>query len=345
MRIYWVILFSVLVLAGCSSDERRKLVVYSPHGKEMLSWYEKQFEAAYPEVDVQWLDMGSQQVYDRIRTEQQNPQASLWWGAPSPMFARAAQEGLLAPYRPSWADAVGPEARDSSDFWYGTFLTPEVIVYQKELLNADQAPADWDDLLHPQWKGKIVIRNPLESGTMRTIFAAMILRQPTLEEGYIWLAKLDRNTRSYAADPTQLYLKLARGEGVVSLWNMPDTYLQAHQYGYPFDFVVPVSGTPVLAEGIALVKGGPNLEDARKFYEFVTTPEALIFQARTFYRIPARKDIPADSLPQWMVAQPIRAMTLDLNRLVKETPRWMAYWAEHIRGRGEAYLKERGIQE
>jgi len=116
---------------------------------------------------------------------------------------------------------------------------------------------------------------------MRTIFAAMILRQPTLEEGYIWLAKLDRNTR---------------------------------------DFVVPVSGTPVLAEGIALVKGGPNLEDARRFYEFVTTPEALIFQARTFYRIPARKDIPADSLPQWMVAQPIRAMTLDLNRLVKETP-------------------------
>ncbi len=342
MRRYWIGILLV-GLIGCSSDHRRKLVIYSPHGKELLSTYEQAFEAVHPEVDVQWLDMGSQQVYDRIRTERNNPQASLWWGAPSPMFVRAAREGLLEPYRPTWADAVPPEAQGKDDTWYGTYLTPEVIIFNHDLLSREEAPRDWDDLLDPRWEGEIILRNPLESGTMRTIFAAMILRQPSEAEGFLWLARLDRNTRTYAADPTQLYLKLARGEGVVSLWNMPDTYLQAERYGYPFSFVVPASGTPLLAEGIALVRGGPNLEDARMFYEFVTTREALIRQAREFYRIPARQDIPRDSLPSWMTSQTIRVLPIDLDVLVEQGPRWMQYWAEHIRGRGEAYLREHGV--
>ena len=63
-------LFLVLVLlAGCASDERTSLVVYSPHGKEMLADSERSFEALYPDINVQWIDMGGQDAYDRIRTE------------------------------------------------------------------------------------------------------------------------------------------------------------------------------------------------------------------------------------------------------------------------------------
>ena len=340
---YWPLYIIIALCAGCAGDRREALVVYSPHGKEMLSVYEDAFEEAYPDVDVQWIDMGGQDAYDRIRTEQRRPQASLWWGGAAMAFTRAADEGLLEPFQPSWRSAMPEGTYDAQHRWYGTYLTPEVITYNNRTLADEQPPNDWDELLEPQWKGRILVRYPLASSTMRTIFGAMILRQPTVEEGYAWLARLDRNVKTYTADPTQLYLKLAREEGDVTLWNMPDTYIQTEINQYPFDYSIPQSGTPVLTDGIALVKNGPNLERARQFYEFVTTDMALLKQAHEFYRIPVRQDLDVSALPAWITRQQIVPMDIDWDRLATEGAAWMQYWDENIKGRGEAYLRERGM--
>ena len=332
----------LLVLMGCHrSPERIVLLVYSPHGKDQLSYYEEAFERLYPQVDVQWLDMSSQAVYDRIATERANPQASLWWGGPSWLFEQAAEEGLLEAYRPTWAEAIAPEYRDPEFRWVGTYLTPEVIVYNREKIRREEAPGDWDALLDPRWRGKIVLRYPPVSGTMQAILGALVLRQPTVREGFLWLARLDEQTRTYAADPTQLYVLLARGETPITLWNLTDVVLQAERYGFPFDFVVPRSGAPVLVDGIALVRGGPNMEWARRFYEFVTSREALLEQSRLFYRIPARRDIKPEEFPDW-VPEELRPMPVDWSRLRRLRQAWMAYWEEHIRGRGGRYLANPG---
>ena len=336
-----LLVFLAAGFLGCGkSDQRNRVVVYTPHGKELLRTYETEFEHLYPDVDIQWIDMGAQQIYDRVRTERSRPQASIWWGGPNALFDKAAREDLLQPYRPTWADAASETARDPSDFWYGTYLTPEVITFNNRLVSEEDAPADWDDILDPKWKDRVLIRYPLASGTMRTIFGAMIMRQRTVEDGYRWLARLDINTKSYAADPTQLYLKLAREEGAVTLWNMPDTDLQVRDNGYPFGFLIPSSGTPVLTEGIAVVAGAPHADQARAFYEFVTSRDALIRQAHDFHRIPARTDIPPDSLPSWISAVEIKSMSLDWDRLSAEGPSWMQYWDENIKGRGAEYLAE-----
>lgn len=340
-----ILFLFLLVMMGCAGDDRARVIVYSPHGKEMLTAYEKAFEAAHPEVDVQWIDMGGQDAYDRIRTEAQRPQASVWWGGASMAFDRAAREGLLEPYRPTWADAVPEGTFHPEHMWYGTYLTPEVVTFNHAAVDSAAAPRDWDDLLRPEWAGRVLIRYPLASSTMRTIWGAMILRQPTVEDGYAWLARLDRNVKTYTADPTQLYLKLARGEGDVTLWNMPDTYIQAEINGYPFAYVVPAAGTPVLTDGIALVKNAPNLEHAKAFYEFVTADTALVHQAHTYYRIPVRQDLDRAALPAWITRAEIRPMPLDWERLETEGATWMQYWDEHIKGRGAAYLRERGLAE
>ena len=340
-----LLLVAFVLLAGCSSESKETLVIYSPHGKEMLTAFEQVFEEAHPEVDVQWIDMGGQNAYDRIRTEKERPQASVWWGGASTAFDRAAREGLLETYRPTWADEVDPETHHPEDLWYGTFLTPEVITFNSRTLASDaDLPKDWDDLLEPEWQDRILIRYPLASATMRTIFGAMIMRFDTVEEGYEWLARLDMNTKTYAADPTQLYLKLAREEGDVSLWNMPDIFLQQQENGYPFGWLIPASGTPVLTDGIAIVKNAPNLERAKQFYEMATSVDAMKLQAHTYFRIPTRKDLSPEDLPDWITGTEVKPMQLDWERLVREGPTWMQYWDENIKGRGAAYLQEQGLE-
>ena len=199
-----LILLLFILVSSCTTDTREALIIYSPHGKEMLSAFEEVFEEAHPDVDVQWIDMGGQNAYDRIRTERVRPQASLWWGGASTAFDSAAREGLLEAYRPTWADSVDEDTHHAEDMWYGTFLTPEVITFNSRTVSTDsELPKDWDDLLDPKWKDRILIRYPLASATMRTIFGAMIMRFDSIDEGYAWLARLDMNTKTYAADPTQ----------------------------------------------------------------------------------------------------------------------------------------------
>ena len=322
-------------LAGCKGDGRTRLLVYSPHGTDLLEETEVAFEAEHPEVDLQWLDMGSQEVYERVRTERANPQASVWWGAPQTLFMQAAEEDLLEPFRPAFAGALPATSKDSLGRWYGTFLTPEGLMVNTAAVDSADIPRTWDALLEPEWKDRILIRSPLESGTMRTLWGAMILRQPTVEDGYRWLARLDVNTKAYTADPTQLYLRLGRGEADLTLWNLPDAFLQAESY--PFAFSAPATGTVVLVDGIAIPAGAPQPALARQFVDFVTSTGALVDQAQRFHRIPARTDIPAGRLPAWM-AQPYTQLPLDWDRLARDGAGWMQVWDEQIKGQGAAYL-------
>ncbi|HZI41049.1 MAG TPA: extracellular solute-binding protein [Gemmatimonadaceae bacterium] len=334
---WWLPAVLVGVAVACGGESRTPLVVYSPHGKDLLQYYEAAFEQSHPNVDVQWVDMGSQDVLDRLRSERANPQADVWFGAPAETFARAAKEGLLEPYRPTWASTVPGEAHDGKDLWYGTYLTPEVIAYNSQLLSPAQAPKDWDDVLDPKWKGKIIIRDPIPSGSMRAIFGAIILREMkrtgSTAAGFDWLRRLDANTKEYVISPTMLYQKLGQREGVVSLYDMPDIETLRQTTKYPIASRIPSSGTPLLVDGIAVVRGSRHSAMAKEFYEFVTTPAALRTAAEKFIRMPARPDIPSDSLPAWIRAAraEIKPMPLDGQMLADSLDSWMKYWDAHVR--------------
>ncbi|HVZ77638.1 MAG TPA: extracellular solute-binding protein [Gemmatimonadaceae bacterium] len=337
LRRWLVVGCATVAAAACSRDTRTPLVVYSPHGKDLLQYYEQAFEKAHPDVDVQWVDMGSQDILDRVRSEKANPQADVWFGAPAESFARAAGEGLLAPYKPTWAAAAPADAHDANDLWYGTYLTPEVIAYNNVAVKEGDAPQDWDDVLDPKWKGKVVIRDPVSSGSMRAIFGAIIARSirqtGSEQQGWDWLRRLDGQTREYVLNPTILYQKLGRQEGVISLWDMPDIATLQQATKIPVSYVIPRSGTPLLVDGIAIVKGSRHPELAREFYEFVTTPQALQDAAAKFLRIPVRTDLNADALPGWIrdARARIAPMPVDQKMLLDSLDTWMKFWDANIR--------------
>ncbi|HEX9727688.1 MAG TPA: extracellular solute-binding protein [Gemmatimonadales bacterium] len=333
-----VLLAGGLALSACS-DGRIPLVIYSPHGRDLLTLVETRFEALHPEVDVRWLDMGSQDVLDRVRSERANPQADVWFGGPSNLFQQAAADSLLAPYRPSWADVTPARAHGEGDLYFAAYETPAVIAFHSGAVSRDSAPADWDRVLDPAWTGAVLIRDPPASGTMRAIFGMIVQRSlratGDTAEGFAWLRRLDAQTREYVLNPALLHQKLLRQEGVITLWDLPDILVEQGK-GQPFGFRLPTSGTPVIEDGIGLVSGTEQVEWARAFIEWVGSSEAQLLAAREAYRLPARTDLPADSLPDWarevwadMVVEP-----MDWGMLGDHGAEWMTYWDRRVRGRG-----------
>jgi iron(III) transport system substrate-binding protein len=327
-----------LLISGCS-EPGSVLTIYSPHGRDQLDIFKEAFEAANPGAEVQWVDMGSQEVLDRIRSERANPQADVWYGGTEEIFGRAAAEGLLEPFRPGWAESVLPEARGPDDLYFGVYLTPAVITFNSDAVARDDAPQDWDDVLDPRWKGNVLVRDPMPSGTMRMIFQMIMYRgleaTGDTAAGYEWLRRLDAQTKEYVLNPAILYQKLARQEGLVTLWNLPDV-LRVQEQGFPLDYIVPASGTPVSVDAIAVVSGAESRELAEAFIEFVGSVEGQLLAVRNAYRNPTRIDLPADSLPDWLIRvnEELRPMDLDWDLLEARGREWMRYWDTHIRGGG-----------
>jgi len=320
-------LLALIFVAGCSS--RETLVVYSPHGAEMLGDYEKLFEAAYPELDLQWLDMGASEAHNRVRAERSRPAGDIWWGAPSVMFSQAAKEGLLEPYVPSWSESITADLKDPADQWYATFKSPLAILYNVRGLNPDELPRTWDDLLAAQWGGRISLRKIPPSGTMRTFVSAMIARASNETLGFEWLQRLHENTESYPESPNLLFDHIKKNEEFISVWLMPDIVMQQQRNGFPFGYHVPPE-TPVLTDGIAIIKNAPHPEWARKFYEFVTTKEALIHQAEEYAKLPARNDISPSELPAELIGQAIDPMKIDWDEFESKGPEWIERWEREI---------------
>ncbi len=328
------------LLAGCS-DGREPVTVYTPHGRDLMVLLEAEFERAQPGIDLRFLDMGSQEVYDRVRSEKANPQGDVWFGGPDAIFARAAAERLLAPYRPSWADAVPASSRAEGDLYFGAYRTLPVIVYNEKRVAESEAPRDWDDLLAPRFRGRILVRDPMASGVMRTIFGMVLARSladtGALDRGFAWLARLDAQTKEYVANPALLHQKLMRGEGDATLWELTDTLLERAQ-GVPFGYRFATSGTPVIDDSIALVAGAPRRAAAVAFIEYVGSGEAQLLAAERAFRIPARTDLPADRLPEWArtaLAEMVPAV-YDEALAAAKGPEWMSLWDRTVRGKGAA---------
>ena len=314
-----------------------KLVIYTGRDEEMVQGVIDQFNEKYPDIQVEFLTMGAQQILERLRGEKANPQADFWWGGTQSALMVGANEDLLHAWQPSFIDTIDTNYKDKEGRWFGEMLLPEVIMINSDLLTKETGPQDWDDLLDPKWKDQILIRGVLASGTMRTIYSSMIVRQgaDTPDKGYDWLLKLDANTKEYTQDPNALYLKLTRQEGAVSLWNLQDILLKKYTTDYPFDYIYPKSGAPILVDGVAVVNNAKNLENAKLFVEFLFEKDMVTKLANDYYQIPTRSDIDQASMPEWYQELDLKTFDIDWQLMAEKEAEWMEHWDTNIKGSGK----------
>lgn len=322
--------------SSAPAADAQSLTIYTGRDKTEVAWVVSEFEKANPQYKgkVKTVIAGAQDNLDRLRAEKSNPQAGFLWGGTMQQFQQASAEGLLKPVKLKNDAMVKADYKAADNTWYSEMLLPEVIIYNSNLVKDADAPKDWADLVDAKWKDKIVIRDVMPSGTMRTIYSAMVYqsfaKDGKPDAGYDFLRKLNTNTVSYAANPDDMYVQLDQGVGVITLWNLQDALIQPLKNKRPWKYVMPTSGAPVLLDGVGVVKNSNQDKAAEDFANFLMEPGMQAKLAADYYQLPAM-DLGSTAKPDWMKDFKLVEQKIDWKVFGANQDAWMKYWADNIK--------------
>ena len=245
--------------------------------EEWCQGMKQEFEAKY-NITVNYVRMSSGEGLARIRAEKDNPQFDLWWGGPIDSFVAAKQEGLLEAYdSPSYKNLLDPvKYKDAENYWVGIYVGTLGFCTNKDWLAANpksKAPASWDDLLKPEFKGQILVAHPSTSGTSYTALAT-VLQIRGEEKGWQYLkayaSQIHQFTKSGAA-PAKF---VGQGEAAVGVVFSHDIVNEIDNNKLPLVLTFPKEGTGYEIGGMAILKGGKHRDAAQLWFDWAITAEA-----------------------------------------------------------------------
>lgn len=274
----------VLSLGACSNEPKQsvstpnegdkgsdKLVVYSPNSEGLMNSVIPLFEKTYG-IKVEVIQAGTGELVKRIQSEKNDPYADVMFGGAHSQYI--SNSGLWEPYV-SAADSTLPEAyQNKSGFTTSYVLDGSVLIVNKDL-SGDIKIESYEDLLNPALKGKIAMGDPATSSSAFAQLTNILLAMGGYESEEAWdyvgklIQQLDGKV---ATGSSAIYKSVADGEMIVGL-SYEDPCAQLVRDGANVVLVYPKEGAVYLPATSGIIKGAKNMENAKKFIDFILTSE------------------------------------------------------------------------
>lgn len=161
-----------------------------------------------------------------------------------------------------------PEFRDKDHTFATWRATLSPIAYNATLVKASDAPKNWNDLLAPQWKGKLVKAHPAYSGSEMTADYELIHAF-----GWPYMQKLAGQSIMQVQSSTEPPKVLARGEQPVMVGGNEYVVFEQQAQGSKLVLVYPPEGTPFETSPAAVLAQSPHPNAARLFYQYLMSAE------------------------------------------------------------------------
>lgn len=264
------------------------LVIYSGRSESLIQPVLDAFQAKYPNVNILLKSGSNSELANALIEEQANPQADVFVTTEIFTIQSLYQQGLFASYRPVGAELLPAEFIGPEDSWVGLTRRTRVIMYNTELVSADEAPQSIFDLTDPKWQGQIAAAGSTNGG-MQAHIAAMrqLLGDDATQE---WLTGLMANDVTFFGGHTDVRKAVGAGEFKLGLVNHYYYYLQLAE-GSPVGIVFPDQGEGQIglisnATSAAIVKGVKNTAAAQAFLDFLISEEGQKLFAEGNYEYP-----------------------------------------------------------
>ena len=277
---------TLLLLAAGVAAQAGTVTVLTSFPKELTTAYQKAFEARNPGIKVEILNKNTVAAIAYVRELPEGQRPDVMWASAPDAFEVLARNKLLQA-APDTRNAAAPARignyplNDPAGLYYGQALAGYGIMWNTRYLAANKltAPKEWKDLTRPEYFGHVAISSPSRSGTTQ-LTVETILQGEGWDRGWAQLLEMMGN----AAAVTDRSFAVPDGvnNGQYGIGIVIDFFGLAGKFsGFPVDFVYP-SMTAVVPANIALIAGGKNAEEARKFMAFTMSAEGqqLLFDPK-----------------------------------------------------------------
>ena len=259
-----------------------ELTVYGSCEEEYLAAACQHFQEVFG-IKVNYQRLSTGEVQAKIEEEKGNPSADVWFGGTTDPYNVVAKEGLLEPYAAQNASHLLSDMyKDPDGNWYGIYKgILGFMVNTDELTRMNlEAPADWQDLLKPEYKGLIWLSNYNTAGTAKLVINTMIQKYGH-DEGIQYLVDLDKNIEVYTKSGSGPSKNVGTGECVIGIGFLHDGITQIVDNGYDnVQLVIPSSGTSFEVGATAIFKGAAHPNAAKLWIEYALSPECVNLAAQ-----------------------------------------------------------------
>jgi ABC-type Fe3+ transport system substrate-binding protein len=291
--LYVLILAASGIIGTVSAEPDVQLVVISPHWEGITNEFETTFKVYYQAnygeiVDIEWIDVGGtsdviKYVDSQYESTPEGIGIDIWWGGGVDPFIEQAEKGTLVPYQvdesilskiPS--DLGGVPMYDEEYRWYGSALSGFGIVYNKALLELEglPTPETWEDLTDPRCEGWVGSADPRHSGSTHMAYE-IILQAYGWEEGMKISTLLGANVKTWPGSSSAVPKSVGAGDIAYGLAIDQYAWSEVAKVGADkIGYVMPEGLTVINPDSIAILKGAPNLEVAKRFVTFTLSDEA-----------------------------------------------------------------------
>ncbi|WP_204115125.1 Fe(3+) ABC transporter substrate-binding protein [Shimia biformata] len=293
--------FAAAALAIATPVLADEVNVYSYRQPELIKPLTDAFTAETGvKVNVAYLNKG---MIERLQSEGDRSPADVVLTVDISRLAAVVAAGLTQPVESATLTANVPaQYRDPDNQWYG-LTTRARIVYASKDRVAEGEITTYEDLADPKWKGRICTRSGTHAYNI-ALTSAMI-EHHGLEGAKTWLEGIKANLARKPQGNDRAQVKaIWAGECDVSIGNtyyMGKMLADEEQKAWAdsVNVVFPTfedAGTHVNISGVAMTKSSPNKDNALKFMEFLTSPQAQEIYAKANFEYPIAPGTKADPL-------------------------------------------------
>ncbi len=226
--------------------------------------------------------------------------ADVFWSSELFNTIRLARMGLLEPYDSPAAADIPARYRDAEHRWTALAVRGRVVAFDPTKVERSDVPRRWEDFARAEIAARTAIANPL-FGTTRGHVASMFALWGG-ERGRAFLTGL-RSGGAYVADGNSTAVRaLISGRVRFAMTDTDDVWV-AQRAGASLDLVYPDmgdGGTLWIPCSVALIKGRPANEAARKLIDFLVSAEVERMLAESDSRnIPVRPALREEFKMAW----------------------------------------------
>ncbi len=266
----------VVGLLGCAPRGTHEVVVYTSEDQVFSEPVLKAFEAKTGMTVKAVYDTEetkSTGVVNRLIAEKNSPQADVFWSNDPVRPIHLQTLGILTPYQSPSRERIPKRYRDEAGYWTGFSARARVIVYNHNLVKPQYAPRSVLDLASPRWKAKAAFANPL-FGTA-TLHAAALFAVWGENRAKAFFEQMKLNGVRMATSNGEVRDLVAAGEVAWGFADTDDAHVALTQHK-PVGVIYPDQngvGTLIMPNMVAMIKGGPHPENAKKLIDYLLSAE------------------------------------------------------------------------